>query len=94
MELWKEPWAPLNSVVCDCYLVFNIESRKEGGKQGLDHLPVPSPSVVSGLLQVRYGFACSELPVGQDVGRTSKEEIQGNRAAPSWQEDGTLPGDR
>lgn len=53
-ELWMEPWVPLNSVFCDCYLDFNIEPRKEAGKQGLDHLPVPSPSVVSALVCCKF----------------------------------------
>lgn len=90
----KRPSASINSVLCDCYLLFNIEPRPEAGKQALSHRAVPSPSVAPILLQASHGLACSEPPVGQDVGRTSKEEVQGNRTVPSWQEDGAVPGAR
>lgn len=42
---WKGPSASINSVLCDYYLLFNIEPRMEAGKQAPSHQAVSSPSV-------------------------------------------------
>lgn len=86
---WKGPLASINSALFD-----NTEPRTEAGKQAPSHQAIPSSSVALTLLQASHGLACSEPPVGQDVGRTSREEIQGNRTVSSWQEGGAVPGAR
>lgn len=44
-EPWKGPSASINPVLCDCYLLFNIEPRTEAGKQAPSHQAVSCPSV-------------------------------------------------